>query len=300
MRNQLITAVYSALACAMLTACETDGAYGSGGVIHSAVAPLPPNTFTQIDLTDGYDFRRASIPAQTISNVATSETMRHESEELKLHHTETLTHSGYADDASRGLLLNVDVDIPEGWTQTGEDAVRHDLSGLTCRLSFEVEDKKARYLLINIERFDTVNRDVACQYGKDDKSAVITVFATHIPDVTLEQMASSVTASIRSSYNIGEVLSVLMVEMKGDGNNPLLDGMEPQIAGGFDIGDMNGVRYKTSLWLATTYGWHVKVRATYPKDDASTEILSAINFAFSHLAVRLKNMNEPVSGGAEV
>ena len=299
MRPQWVISGFFALACAALTGCETDGAYGSGGVIHSVVY-APPDVYTQMDLSDGYRFRQASIPAQTITDIASSEAMRHESEELKLHHYEGLVHSGYADDASHGLLLNIDDALPEGWIRSGEKTVRHELSGLQCTLSFEVEKQNARYLLMELKQFDASGRDVACHYGKDDKSAVITVFATHMPDATLEQMVSAVTASIRSSYTIGEVLSVPLIEMKGDGTDPVIDGLEPQIAGGFDIGDIDNVRYKTSLWLAKTHGWHVKVRATYPKDDATTEILSAIDFAFAHLAVRKKNMSEPIYGGAEV
>jgi len=299
MKNQMVTAIYCMFACTALVACESGTTYGSGGVIHSTIY-APPSQFTNMDLTEGYAFRKTSIPAQTISNVATSEAMRHEARDLQLNRDDMLAHSDYADNASKGLLLTIDTNLAEGWVRNGADTVKHELSGLTCRLSFEVESRNARYLLLELKQYDGEGRDIACLYGKDDQSAIISVYASHKPDVTLEQMTSAVTASIRSSFTIGEVLSVPLADLSSDSSDPLLDGLEPQIAGGFDIGDIDDVRYKTAVWLAKTHGWHVKVRATYPKADITSEILSSLNFTFAHIAVRKKNMSEPVYGAAEV
>ncbi len=132
----------------------------------------------------------------------------------------------------------------------------------------------------------------------------IVVFASFWPDVTLEEHSSAAAASIFQRYTVNEQLPVPVVMLgpaEGDDTNPeLYSNIEQTLAGGFAVGDIDGVSYKTSFWLAKTHNWHIKLHATYPQEDITSEIIAAVYFSASHLAVRAKNLAEPTAPGVDV
>ena len=105
-------------------------------------------------------------------------------------------------------------------------------------------------------------------------------------------------------YPVEDQVVLPVVDLQADDVDPdlaeLVNGLEEPLAQGYEIGAVNGIPYRTSLWIVKTHGWHVKLRATYASADQSSELLSAIYFMGSHLAVRAKNIAEPIAPGAEV
>jgi hypothetical protein len=101
-------------------------------------------------------------------------------------------------------------------------------------------------------------------------------------------------------FNIKGRLPVSVADVKmTDESGAALELEAPQAAA-FDIGEMNGVPYKTSLWIVKTHGWHIKARATYPQQDVTAEFVASVMFAFEHAFVYQKNESEPFIPGGEV
>lgn len=191
----------------------------------------------------------------------------------------------------------------DGWV-IDNDRLRHVESGLLCPSGLALGEDGRNYALQRVIEFDDAGRDIACHFQASDNGDAITVFASYWPDVTLEEHAASAAQIISQNFTVTGQSQLPVIELKADDPDSeiaaLVNGMEEPVAGGFNIGQMNGVDYRTSLWLVKTHGWHVKVRSTYAAADEASELLSAIHFMASHLAVRAKNMAEPIMPGAEV
>ncbi len=191
----------------------------------------------------------------------------------------------------------------EGWT-IDNNRLRHLESGLLCPSAISLGDDGRPFALERVIEFDEKGRDVACHYQASDNGDAITAYASYWPEISLEQHAAAAAQGIMQNNQVTAQVSLPVVELKtedADGAlGELISGMEEPVAGGFEIGAVNGVPYRTSLWLVKTHGWHVKLRATYAASDQSAELLSAIQFLASHLAVRAKNMAEPIAPGVDV
>ncbi len=207
-------------------------------------------------------------------------------------------------DTSPAARISASIDLPAGWTTADGEIMFHPASGMRCPASINLEELSRNYVLRKVINFDTKERDVGCNYQSGDGVA-ITLFASFWPDMTLDQSVAGSVAGMMARFEVGEELTVMTAALTADataepGDASIIEGMEKPIAGGFDIGDRNGVRYKTSLWLVKTEGWHVKARATYPLEDQTSEIIAAILFTSTHFDVRKKNLAEPIISGAEV
>jgi hypothetical protein len=191
----------------------------------------------------------------------------------------------------------------DGWVIDG-DRLRHIESGLLCPSGLALGEEGRNYALQRVVEFDDAGRDVACHFQASDNGDAITAYASYWPDVELEEHAVGVVQGIYQNYTVSGTVQLPVVELKAEEQDSdfgrLINGMEEPIAGGFEISQMNGVNYRTSVWLVKTHGWHVKLRATYASADDASEFLSAVHFMASHLAVRAKNMAEPIAPGAEV
>lgn len=191
----------------------------------------------------------------------------------------------------------------QGWVIDNE-RLRHLESGLLCPSGISIGEETKVFSLQRVIEFDDEGRDVACNYVAADSGDAITVFASYWPDIPIEAHAAGAVQSIRQSYTITGETTLPVVELTAEDPTSefgqLVSGMETPLAGGFEIGDRKGVSYRTSLWLVKTEGWHVKLRSTYPSADEVTEFLSAVHFMASHLAVRAKNLAEPMTTGTDV
>ena len=190
-----------------------------------------------------------------------------------------------------------------GWV-IDNNRLRHEESGLLCPSALALGEDGRNFALQRVIEFDDQSRDVACHYQASDNGDAITAYASYWPDIELEEHAVGVMQGIYQNYTVSGQTELPVVELKADEADSavaaLVNGMEEPIAGGFEIGQVNGADYRTSVWLVKTHGWHVKLRATYASADEAAEFLSAIHFMASHLAVRAKNMAEPIAPGAEV
>lgn len=304
MKKQLPVRITSGLAALMLAACVTQPAPKVAHLDGVALEHRFDGELSRVALTENYTFSETYLPRLQANYDAQEEPQHHETQHTPPN-TQTSPHAktvqGYTDGSSAGLLFDINTDLPQGWELSSNSRIlRHRESGLECVLSYSFGAENVRYLLTDLKQFDDVGRDVGCNYQEDSGKALITLFATYRPDLTLEQMAAASVASIRAVFNVKGVLSVPLPTIRSKEPDPLIDGLEKQLAGAFDVGEIKGVPYKTAIWIAKTGGWHVKVRATYPQADTMSEIMAAISFTTSHLVVRAKNLKEPIGNGVSV
>lgn len=191
----------------------------------------------------------------------------------------------------------------DGWSIDG-DRLRHVESGLLCPSSIKVGEDGRPFALERVVEFNDKGRDIACHYSAQDNGDGIIAYASYWPEISLDEHTAAAVDGILQNYQVTQAveLPIVMLKSEEDAGDlaDLINGMEETLAGGFEIGEKNGIPYRTSLWLVKTHGWHVKLRATYPSADEPTELLSAIHFMASHLAVRAKNMAEPIVPGVEI
>lgn len=192
-----------------------------------------------------------------------------------------------------------DIDAPEGWRRDGAKLV-HQESGLECPASFTLADEKSRreLTLLGVTTYDQRSRDVSCNYQIEGEAS-INIYASYYPDLSLQDHAAGAVAAIRQNFSIKGTLPIISIEMesKDEGAN---GERKPALSGAFDVGEFNGVPYKTAIWLAETHGWHVKTRATYAQSDFASEMTAAVLFSVNYLNVDIKNRAQPTTNGAEV
>ena len=189
---------------------------------------------------------------------------------------------------------------PAGWSRLG-DKLAHRESGLECPASFTLRGKdKDRILALHtVTAYDSRNRDVSCNYVIDGDAAV-TIYASYYPDMTLEDHAAGAVAAIRQNFDVRGELPVTLIEVDSRTKTVSTDPLPAALSGAFDVGEINGVPYKTAIWLAKTHGWHVKARATYAQSDFASEIVAAVLFGVNYVNIDMKNRKEPTGAGPEV
>ncbi len=289
MKNQLVRSAALALCLSALAGCasapKTDGA-----TVHAA-APAAPVSFTRVDMMRDYVFSESAMVAVSAGADASF---------AAAHESDTGLNADHArESALNGVFAQANIMLPAGWTQLTPDKIRHDASGLECPAEITLADENRIFSLRQIKTFDQKNLDVACDYASA-RGSYITFYASFWPLMSVEESYSGAVAAIQQRFQVSASTPVPVATMTSEDDDPLFDGLEPQLAGGFEIGSLEGVPYKTALWLTKTHGWHVKARATYPSEDATSEIMTAIMFSFAHLNVRAKNMKDPVTEGGEV
>lgn len=189
---------------------------------------------------------------------------------------------------------------PAGWSRE-ESKLVHNESGLACPAEFNLGDKnKKRPLkLIGISQYDERGRDVSCNYSVEG-AVSITLYASFYPDMTVEDHAAGAVAAMRQNFTIRGVLPVTIAEITRKNEDGEEIALPTPLAGGFDVGEINGVPYKTSIWIAKAHGWHVKARATYAQNDIVAEVIAALLFATNYSRIDMKNLADPTTAGADV
>jgi hypothetical protein len=290
------------IAAAFLSGCQA-----ASGVIVSvappAEAPMPAGAPAQTVLSDLATKTRPVETAPILANgfKAPGETLlAHESKASSLWSGRVFMARGKILDSrvAETPIRKASDETPEGWSRNG-DTLTHANSGLKCPATFDYEEKdgdRQRILTLKeIVGYDDKDLDVACNYvGGGD--TLITLYASYYPDMTLEDHAVAAVTAMRQNFPLKGVLPVISIEIEGKSGEPL----EEPIAGAFDIGEIGGVPYKTSLWLVRAHGWHVKARATYAQEDLSSEVMAALMFTISWVNVDTKNRDHPVATGPEV
>ncbi len=301
--------VFLVAACAAglgLSGCETT-TYGAGGVIGAASKVDRKSIFAGAgDLsrfganqlpTSRLEAAAASASGKALPTIGHHETKTAAlfSGRLFLAGSKVLAHP-----ATETPRARVNEQIPAGW-RLADNRLVHNESGLECPLEFDFRDASGAGVLSlkDVAAYDQVNRDVSCNYANGGASA-ITVYASFYPDISVEDHAAAAVAAMRQSFTLKTVLPVVSVEIEDKDAGASTAGLEAPIAGAFDIGDINGVPYKTSVWIAKTHGWHVKTRATYAQADATTELVAAVMFAANYLNVDMKNKVRPTTRGPDV
>lgn len=203
----------------------------------------------------------------------------------------------FADAQIAGVAYEV---TPDGWKRAGTKLV-HKESGLECPGSFNLanEDGTKRLLdLAGVSTYDQRGRDVSCNYGIEG-DATVTVYASYYPTMSLDEHAAGALAAIRRNFTVKGELPVTVVAVEAK-DRRATDGLPEALSGAFDVGEINGVPYKTAIWIAKTHGWHVKTRATYAQADFMSELTAAILFGVNYVNVDMKNRIDPTGSGPEV
>lgn len=258
-----------------------------------ASAPSMPTTLSRLEIARDYRISPAA-PLAVAESAEPSFALAHEGDELQPQAARR--HAGAP---VKNFALRVAADLPAGWAYDADGAVRHAKSGLSCPVAINISDEGRRFTLKQLQAFDAKDLDIGCNYSTDD-GAYLTLYASFWPEMSLEDSMAGAVAALKSRFEVKGPLPVGIATLSTEGDSPLLKDRETPAAAAFDIGEANGASYKAAVWLVKTYGWHVKARATYPREDMTSEIISSIMFAFSHLQVRAKNMADPVTAGGEV
>ena len=189
---------------------------------------------------------------------------------------------------------------PAGWSRD-KNTLTHIESGLSCPIGMDLGDKEAArpLTLFDIAQYDQRGRDVSCNY-KMGGMAGLTLYASFYPDLSLEDHAKGAVAAIGQNFTIKKVLPVTVAEISRKTASGEEITMPAPIAGGFDVGEINGVPYKTSIWIVKTHGWHVKARATYAQSDYAAEVIASLLFAINYSKIDTKNQTDPTAVGADV
>ena len=291
----------------LLSACETPS-YGAGGVIGVA-APAEDTGIlahaAKLDLLAAAPapIARFETAARSGAQVDQPSLYAHEDKASALFTGRQFMAAGkvLAHPATETPRAAVNDQTPVGWRRI-ENRLVHAESGLECPLEFDFsagDGKSGALTLIDVASYDQTNRDVSCNYSNGGAS-VITVYASFYPDITVEDHAAAAVVAMRRSFTLKAVLPVVSVEIEDKEAGTTTADLEAPIAGAFDIGDINGEPYKTSLWIAKTWGWHVKTRATYAQADVTSELVAAVIFASNYLNVEMKNKADPTSKGPDV
>lgn len=300
-----LTAIVAGCAAGLgLSACETP-TYGAGGVI-SATEGWTRGPFANSG--DLAALPAAEAPSARLEAAAAAkpgnafDTIAHERKTSAL-----FTGASFL---ARGEVLStpaaemprtlVELTAPAGWRRL-DNRLRHIESGLECPFEFDFKSgkKKGVLRLKDVTIYDQSNRDVSCDYANGG-AAAITMYASFHPDISVEDHAAAAVASMRRSFTLKGVLPVIVVEIEDKDASTTSADLEAPIAGAFDIGEVAGAPYKTAIWIAKTHGWHVKTRATYAQDDATTELVAAVMFAANYLNIDMKAKNDPAASGPEV
>lgn len=295
MKLQWVRAAIAIAAGALAAGCATTSS-APGPTAH-VNAPSMPSTLSRVEIAQNFEISSAR-PLAVAAEADPSFAIAHEGTGLQPVSGKLTRHAGAP---LEGLALLAAAELPEGWAydRDRDQAVRHAKSGLSCPLAINIEEENKRFLLRELQAYDDKDLDISCNYSTD-AGVALRIYASYWPEMSLDESIASAVAAIGQRFNVKGVMPAPVITMEAEGDNSLFKDLETPQAAGFDIGEVSGAPYKTSLWLVKTYGWHVKARATYPQSDQTSEIVSAIMFAFSHLSVRAKNIDDPVARGGEV
>lgn len=206
-----------------------------------------------------------------------------------------------ADTRVQEAAINVaDEAAPEGWRRDGTKLI-HRESGLECPNSFNLgDDQQVRELaLLGVTTYDQRGRDISCNYQIEGEAS-ITVYASFYPDLSLQDHAAGAVAAMRQNFDIKGTLPIISIEVESKDTATSGEKLKAALSGAFDVGEINGVPYKTAIWLAETHGWHVKTRATYAQSDFTSEMTAAVLFSVNYLNIDMKNRAAPTTNGPEV
>lgn len=161
--------------------------------------------------------------------------------------------------------------IAGGWRES-QSALVHDYSGMRCpktmTMALTKPDGSVEEIdtaLIQIRLYAADGMDTSCDFADPDNSVYVTLYASHWPDVPVEEHFAAALKLIVDRIPLKEEAPVLTAVPSGKGEGYSLS-TEPgdTLAAAFITEPMNGVTFKTALWLIETGGWHVKARATFP------------------------------------
>jgi hypothetical protein len=210
---------------------------------------------------------------------------------------------------SRSIQILTQNSLPAndgGWSEVG-DAYVHRYSGMRCPKSFDMvlNNEKGEIVqrvytaLLQIRIYDQSGMDTSCHLTNEAGSVLVTLFASHWPDRSLEDHFAEGIRLIVDHFPMAlkSEVPVMVATPNGDSYSLSVD-KGVAMAAAYISEPLNGQTYKTALWLNKTGGWHVKVRATFPvemKDEkpqlSIVEMVSATLHASTVVAVD-KHVNQ--------
>ncbi len=295
MARQRATVLAPALAALILTACASDAGPERASMARAQAADHATAGYLPRDMgaaeravlaslgreeTPGFRYAAALSSRASIGAEADPASAAHEAEFAK---------AGPQDDP--GKLRNASSPAPRavlvqnqmapdgaadgGWRETS-DAFIHDYSGMRCpkelKMLLQGETEEAvESLMVGLTRitvYDEAGQDTSCDYQDAPTGIYYTLYASNWPQTTREEHFGSALNAIANVIPLQEAAPVLVAEAKVD-RPSTIEG--ETLGAAFLTQPVNGVTYKTALWLNKTGPWHVKARATFPADLAKGE-----------------------------
>lgn len=247
MKFQCVRAAITVAAAALAAGCATSP--GAPVPVAHVDAPSMPTSLSRLEIAQNFEISPAS-PLAIAAEADPSFALAHEGAGLQPESGRLTSHAGAP---LEGLALLAAADLPEGWAYDKDQAVRHAKSGLSCPLAINVEEENKRFLLRELQAYDSKGLDIGCNYSTDSGVA-LTIYASFWPEMSLEDSVAGAVAAIRLRFNVKGALPLPVIAMEADGDSPLFKDVETPQAAGFDIGEVSGAPYKTSLWLVKTCG----------------------------------------------
>ncbi len=223
----------------------------------------PPAKIVEVIETTAY---RAEIAQVVMPQVVAHQTGFDEAQDNKAENVFANVASGSAPiiEVQNTLKLN-----NGGWQET-EGSFHHEISGMTCpkelvMVMTDEDGEKAPItaVLSKITVYDEIGNDTSCDFENKQLSIFVTLYASNWPDVSLIDHFGASLKLIVDRFSLKSEATVAVVTLKSDETRKSsIEGKTRAAA--FITHPLEGVTFKTALWLNKTDDWHVKARATYP------------------------------------
>ena len=244
-------------------------------------------------------FKRAEIAEEATPAIARHEADFAHAASGKLDNITGGTSSG------RQTIIKTQAANQAGWSDNGDEFV-HAYSGMICAKSLGVDmigsdgsNTQIPTNLTQIHVFDNVGNDTACSYANEEQGVVLTFYASKWPDVTLDQHFGSSLSSIVSQLPVKSEATVMIAQTEITAGSSVEGDTK---AGAFLLTPVDGVTFKTALWVNKTGDWHVKERATFPvaRNNQAPEFSSIELIAALYYALKLVEVDDHINQAKSV
>ena len=261
----------------LLAACATSAPFGE----------TTPNGFTPDEisrlLADPDRLAETTLP--TVASdpaLLTDGTQASDDPRLAAHVGETGAHDTYAltqppafaglGGSERTVALTRDL-MSHGWREQGREGFVHGPSGMQCPLGMVFGEGGPALELQSIDAYDAEGFDTSCNYVGTNFGGVFTLYASRWPDVTKEEHFSQAVALMPRAVPFGAAAEAPVITIETTQPGSMIE--DEILTYAYTSPPMEGRVLLTTLLLAKTGDWHVKMRATHTPPEPFLQTLAA-------------------------
>ena len=146
-----------------------------------------------------------------------------------------------------------DLSDEEIWRSDADGNLTHIQSGLICPVTW------GGYIRTNETIYNRNGEDVSCNYG-DGNSTVVTYYAYRTAMSVEDELVGIMEQVVKARHPVYAEAAILNASASSNGFHYVGDAIS--------YSDANGQEMKSGLVLADATGWRLKVRITYPLENA--------------------------------